>query len=57
MSYERIVRKEPQLEGEMDALRKNVDALLAEAERTNAQKDDRLALTVAAMSCPGAAAS
>ena len=41
MSYERMVRKEAQLEGEIAALRKNVDALLAEAERTDAQEDER----------------
>jgi len=41
MSYERMVGKEVQLEGEIAALRKNVDALLAEAERTDAEDDER----------------
>ncbi len=41
MSYERMVKKEVQLEGEIAALRKNVDALLAEAERTDAEEDER----------------
>jgi transposase len=33
MSYERMVRKESQLQGEIAQLRKNVDALLADAEQ------------------------
>ncbi len=41
MSYERMVRKEAGLEGEIAVLRKNVDALLAEAERTDAEEDER----------------
>jgi transposase len=41
MSYERMVGKEVQLEGEIAALRKNVDALFAEAERTDAEEDER----------------
>ncbi len=41
MSYERMVRKEAQLEGEIVALRKNVDALLEDAERVDAEEDER----------------
>lgn len=41
MSYERMVRKEAALESEIAALRKNVDSLLAEAERTDAEEDER----------------
>lgn len=41
MSYERMVRKEAQLEAEIAALRKNVDALLADAERVDAEEDER----------------
>jgi transposase len=41
MSYERMVKKETQLEAEIAALRKNVDALLADAERIDAEEDER----------------
>jgi transposase len=41
MSYERMVKKEAQLEAEIAALRENVDALLADAERTDAEEDER----------------
>src|SRR5450755_1397109 len=41
MSYERMVKKETQLEAEIAALRENVDALLADAERTYAEEDER----------------
>jgi transposase len=41
MSYERMVKKETQLEAEIAALRKNVDVLLADAERTDAEEDER----------------
>jgi transposase len=41
MSYERMVKKETQLEAEIAALRENVDALLADAERTDAEEDER----------------
>ena len=41
MSYERMVRKETQLEAEIAELRKNVDALLDEAERVDAEEDER----------------
>jgi hypothetical protein len=41
MSYERVVKKEAQLEAEIAALRENVDALLADAERTDAEEDKR----------------
>jgi transposase len=41
MSYERMVRKEAQLEAEIAELRKNVDALLTDAERVDEQEDER----------------
>ncbi len=41
MSYERMVKKEAQLEAEIAALRENVDALLTDAERTDAEEDER----------------
>jgi transposase len=41
MSYERMVRKEEQLEAEIAELRKNVDALLADAEGVDGQEDER----------------
>jgi transposase len=41
MSYERMVKKEAQLEAEIAVLRGNVDALLADAERTDAEEDER----------------
>lgn len=41
MSYERMVKKEKELEGEIAELRKNVDALLADAERVDGQEDER----------------
>src|SRR6266498_857027 len=41
MSYERMVSKEQQLEGELAELRANVDALLSEAERIDAGEDER----------------
>jgi transposase len=41
MSYERMVKKETQLEAEIAELRKNVDALLEDAERTDAEEDER----------------
>jgi transposase len=41
MSYERIVKKEAQLEAEVAELRKNVDALLSEAEQVDAEEDKR----------------
>jgi transposase len=41
MSYQRMVKKEQQLEGEIAALRKNVDGLLADAERIDAEEDER----------------
>jgi transposase len=39
MSYERMVKKEQQLEAEIAQLRANVDALLGEAEQVDAQED------------------
>ena len=42
MSYERMVKKEQQLEAEIAVLRGNVDALLAEAERVDAEEDRAL---------------
>jgi transposase len=39
MSYERMGKKEAQLEGEIAALRERVDALLADAEATDAAED------------------
>lgn len=41
MSYERMVTKEQQLEAEIAKLRENVDALLSEAERVDAEEDER----------------
>ncbi|HEY2201760.1 MAG TPA: IS1182 family transposase [Solirubrobacteraceae bacterium] len=41
MSYERMVKKETQLEAEIAEIRANVDALLSEAERTDAEEDER----------------
>ena len=41
MSYERMQKKEQQLDAEIAALRKNVDALLADAERVDAEEDER----------------
>ncbi|MCA1681225.1 MAG: IS1182 family transposase, partial [Actinobacteria bacterium] len=41
MSYERMVKKETELEAEIVALRENVGALLADAERTDREEDER----------------
>jgi transposase len=41
MSYDRMVKAEAKLEGEIAALRANVDALLADAERVDAEEDER----------------
>jgi len=41
MSYDRMVKKETQLEGEIAALREQVDALLSDAERVDAEEDQR----------------
>jgi transposase len=41
MSYERMVTKEQRLEAEIAVLRKNVDALLCEAEQVDAEEDER----------------
>ena len=41
MSYERMVTKEQQLEAEIAELRANVDVLLGEAERVDAEEDER----------------
>jgi transposase len=41
MSYERMVKQEAKLEVEIAEIRKNVAALLAEAERTDAEEDER----------------
>jgi transposase len=41
MSYERMVVKEQQFEAEIAKLRENVDALLGEAERIDAEEDER----------------
>ena len=41
MSYERMVKKETQLEAEIAEIRANVDALLDEAERVDAEEDER----------------
>jgi len=41
MSYERMVKKETQLEAEIAVLRANVDGLLAEAEQVDAEEDER----------------
>jgi PAS domain-containing protein len=40
MSYERMVKKEQQLEAEIAVLHKNVDALLSEAEQVDAAEED-----------------
>jgi transposase len=41
MSYERMVKAEAELETEIGALRERVGALLADAERTDAEEDER----------------
>ncbi|MGH3132034.1 MAG: transposase, partial [Gaiellaceae bacterium] len=41
MSYQRMVKAETELEDEIAALRENVGALLADAERTDAEEDER----------------
>jgi transposase len=41
MSYERMVKAEPELETEVAELRERVGALLADAERTDAEEDER----------------
>ena len=41
MSHERMVKKEAQLEAEIAEIRTNVDALLDEAERVDAEEDER----------------
>jgi len=41
MSYERMTKKEAELEGEIAALRERVDALLGDAERVDAEEDER----------------
>jgi transposase len=41
MSYERMVKAEAELEAEVTALRERVEALLGEAERTDAEEDER----------------
>ncbi len=41
MSYARMVKKEQQLEAEIAELRRNVDRLLREAERVDAEEDKR----------------
>ena len=41
MSYERMVKKEAQLEAEIAEIRENVGAVLAEAERVDAEEDER----------------
>jgi DDE family transposase len=41
MSYERMVKKEARLEAEIAEIRANVDALLSEAERVDAEEDER----------------
>jgi transposase len=41
MSYGRMVKREAQLEAEIAEIRKNVGALLREAERVDAQEDER----------------
>jgi transposase len=41
MSYERMVKKEAQLQREIAEIRENVKALLSEAERIDAQEDER----------------
>jgi transposase len=41
MSYERMVKKEKELEDEIAAIHANAQALLADAERVDAQEDER----------------
>ncbi len=41
MSYERMVKKEQQLEAEIAEIRANVHALLSEAERVDEEEDER----------------
>lgn len=41
MSYERMVKKEQQLEAEIAEIRQNVNALLREAEQADAEEDER----------------
>jgi len=41
MSYERMVKKEKELEDEIAVIRANAQALLADAERVDAQEDER----------------
>jgi transposase len=41
MSYERMVEAEAELETEIDALHERVEALLQDAERTDAEEDER----------------
>jgi transposase len=41
MSYERMAKREAELVAEVAALRENVGALLADAERTDAEEDER----------------
>ncbi len=41
MSYQRMLKKERQLEAEVAQLRENVDALLSEAEQVDAEEDER----------------
>jgi transposase len=41
MSYERMVKAEAELETEIDALHERVEALLRDAERTDAEEDER----------------
>jgi transposase len=41
MSYERMVKKEAQLEAEVAEIRRNVKALLDEAERVDSEEDER----------------
>jgi len=41
MSYDRMVKAERQLEAEIAAIRANAKALLADAERTDAEEDER----------------
>jgi transposase len=44
MSYERMVKAERQLEAEIAAIRTNARALLADAERVDAEEDERFGL-------------
>jgi transposase len=41
MSYERMVKREAELEAEIAQIRENVGALLSEAERVDAEEDER----------------